>query len=109
MQDACSAVAVSAAWAKAHWRKGVALKGLKRFPEAVQAFHQASVLLKGRSPPKSEVLARIFVGLSLDFCYPHISIQAACASWDLCRRSFKLPASPSGDLLLSLAEVPHLR
>ncbi len=47
LQDACSAVAVSSGWAKAHWRKGVALRGLKRFPEAVQAFHQASVLLKG--------------------------------------------------------------
>ncbi len=46
-QDACSAVAVSSAWAKAHWRKGVALRGLKRFPDAVQAFHQASALLKG--------------------------------------------------------------
>ena len=49
LQDACSAVAVSSGWAKAHWRKGVALRGLKRFPEAVQAFHQASVLLKGSS------------------------------------------------------------
>ncbi len=48
LQDACSAVAVSSGWAKAHWRKGVALRGLKHFPEAVQAFHQASILLKGR-------------------------------------------------------------
>ena len=46
-QDACSAVAINASWAKAHWRKAVAFRGLKRMPEAVQAFHQASCILKG--------------------------------------------------------------
>lgn len=47
LQDASSAVAINSSWAKAHWRKAVALRGLKRFLEAVQAFHQASVILKG--------------------------------------------------------------
>ena len=40
-------MAINASWAKAHWRKAVALRGLKRMPEAVQAFHQASCILKG--------------------------------------------------------------
>ena len=48
LQDACSAVAIGPTWAKSHWRKGAALKGLKRFPEAVQAFYQASIILKGK-------------------------------------------------------------
>lgn len=47
LQDACAAVAINPTWAKSHWRKGMALRGLKRFPEAVQAFHQASIILKG--------------------------------------------------------------
>ena len=42
-------MAINASWAKAHWRKAVALRGLKRMPEAVQAFHQASCILKGAS------------------------------------------------------------
>ncbi len=40
-------MAINSSWAKAHWRKAVALRGLKRMPEAVQAFHQASCILKG--------------------------------------------------------------
>ena len=40
-------MAINASWAKAHWRKAVALRGHKRMPEAVQAFHQASCILKG--------------------------------------------------------------
>lgn len=48
LQDACSAVAINPTWAKTYWRKGVALRGLKRFPEAVQAFYQASIILKGK-------------------------------------------------------------
>ena len=52
-QDACSAVAINSSWAKAHWRKAVALRGLKRMPEAVQAFHQASCILKGTRLPSS--------------------------------------------------------
>ena len=48
LQDACSAVAINPMWAKTYWRKGVALRGLKRFPEAVQAFYQASINLKGK-------------------------------------------------------------
>ena len=48
LQDACAAVAISPTWAKTHWRKGAALRGLKRFPEAVQALYQASSILKGK-------------------------------------------------------------
>ena len=40
-------MAINSSWAKAHWRKAVAFRGLKRMPEAVQAFHQASCILKG--------------------------------------------------------------
>ena len=40
-------MAINSSWAKAHWRKAVALRGLKRMPEAVEAFHRATCILKG--------------------------------------------------------------
>ncbi len=47
LDDAEGAVGCNSEWGKAHWRKGAALKELKRIPAAVSAFHKACQLSKG--------------------------------------------------------------
>lgn len=42
-----AAIAAAPAWAKAHWRRGTALRGLQRFPEATHAFLEAWRLMNG--------------------------------------------------------------
>ena len=42
-----AAIAAAPAWAKAHWRRGTALRGLQRFPEAMHAFLEAWRLMNG--------------------------------------------------------------
>ena len=49
LTDADAVVAAAPAWDKGHWRRGAALAGLKRAPEAVAAYHRAWQLSKGAS------------------------------------------------------------
>lgn len=54
LADADAAVALAPTWDKAHWRRGAALAGLKRPPDAAAAYHRAWQLSKGAkvAPPK---------------------------------------------------------
>lgn len=47
LADADAAVAAAPTWDKGHWRRGAALAGLKRAPDAVAAYHRAWQLSKG--------------------------------------------------------------
>lgn len=47
--DADAAVAFAPVWDKGYWRRGAALTGLKRVPDAVAAYHRAWQLSKGAS------------------------------------------------------------
>lgn len=47
LEDAEAAILCKPDWCKAHWRRGAALKELKRTPDAVSAFHTAWQLSKG--------------------------------------------------------------
>jgi Flp pilus assembly protein TadD len=47
LQEAEAAACLNPDWCKVHWRRGAALKELKRLPEAVLAFHRAWQLSKG--------------------------------------------------------------
>lgn len=49
LRDADAAVSAAPAWDKGHWRRGGALAGLKRAPDAVAAYHRAWQLSKGES------------------------------------------------------------
>lgn len=44
LRDADAAVRLAPHWSKAHWRRGAALLGLKRAPEAALAYREAWVL-----------------------------------------------------------------
>lgn len=47
LQDAEAAIECNPSWCKAHWRRGAALKELKRMPHAVAAFLRAWQLSRG--------------------------------------------------------------
>lgn len=47
LADADAAVAAAPGWEKGHWRRGAALAGLKRAPDAVAAYHRAWQASKG--------------------------------------------------------------
>lgn len=47
LEDAEAAILCKPDWCKAYWRRGAALKELKRTPDAVSAFHTAWQLSKG--------------------------------------------------------------
>lgn len=47
LEDADAVVAAAPDWDKGHWRRGTALAGVHRAPDAVAAFHRAWELSKG--------------------------------------------------------------
>lgn len=80
LTDADAAIAVAPAWDKGHWRRGAALAGLKRTPDAVAAYHCAWQLSKGASgTPMVGSLRRCMAALYAACAAPLVSGEVTTA------------------------------
>ena len=76
LADADIAVSLAPSWDKAHYRKGVALRGLKQHYDAAKAFRSAWLINKGKNGCSNGVLQKCF-GLCMLQYHPALSLDEA--------------------------------